>query len=69
MDVIAGIYVYISLGVMCISPDYLQNLFSGAWYDLSSSSVGVAWRSPPSSMVSMGHLNMISVYIHARISV
>jgi len=38
----AGIYVCISLGVICVSPDFLQNWLSGAWYDLSSPSIGVA---------------------------
>ena len=65
----SDIYVFISTRVMCSSPDYLQNWLSGAWYDLSSSSVGVAWRSPPISVVTMGNSDMISVCIHVRIFV
>ena len=69
MDVLVGIYVCISLGIMCISPDSLHNWFRGAGCDLSSSSVGVAWRLPPISVVTMGNSVMISVCIHVRISV
>ena len=69
MGVFACIYMCISLGGMCISPDSLQNCLSGAWYDLSSSFVGMAWKSPPISVVTMGNLDMISVCIHVRISV
>ena len=68
-DVCAGICVCVSLGVICIRPDSLQNWLSSAWYDLMSSSVGVAWRSPPMSVITMGNLVMISVCIHVRISV
>ena len=58
-----------SLGVICVSPDSLQNWLNGAWYDLISSFVGVALRSPPISVVTMGNSVMISVCIHVRISV
>ncbi len=69
MDVFAGIYVCISLGVMCSSPDSLQDWLSGAWYNFRSFSVGLAWRSPPISVVTVGNLVMISVCIHVSISV
>ena len=59
----------ISLGVICVNLDSLQNWLSGAWYDLSSSSVGVAWRSPPISVVTVGTLDVISVCIYVRISI
>ena len=68
MAVFAGIYVFISLGIICRSPDSLQNWWSGVWYDLWSFSVGVAWRSPPISVVTVEYLDMISVFIHFRIS-
>jgi hypothetical protein len=42
MDVFAGMYVCILLGVICCIPDSLQKWLSGAWYDLSSFSAGVA---------------------------
>jgi len=42
MYVLAGMYVCISLGVICCSPDSRQKLWSGAWYDLSSPLDGVA---------------------------
>ena len=69
MDVFASIYVCISVGGICVSPDSLQNWLSGEWYDLSSSSVGVDWRSPHISVVTVGNLDVISVCIHVRISV
>ena len=69
MDVFAGVYVFMYLGVICVSPDSLQNWLSGAWYDLSSPSDGVAWGSPPISVVTVGNLDMIFVCIHVRISV
>ena len=69
MNVFAGIYVYISLGVICYSHEYLQNWWSGACYDLWSFSVGVAWRSPPNIVVTVGNSDMISLLIHVRISV
>ena len=69
MDVLAGMYVSISLGVMSFKTDSVQKWWSGAWYDLSSPFDGVAWRSPPISVVTMGNLVMISVCIHVRISV
>ena len=65
----AGIYVFISLGVVCSSPDSLQNWLSGAWYVLSASSVGVVWRSTPINVVTIGYLDMISVCSHVRSSV
>ena len=69
MDILAGMYVCMSIGVICCSPDYMQKWWSGAWYDFSSPFDGVAWRSLPNSLVTMGNLVMISVYIHVRISV
>ncbi len=54
---------------MCCSPVSLQNWWSGAWYDLWYVSVGVAWRSPPISVITAGNLDVISVIIHVRISV
>ena len=69
MDVFAGIYVCMSFGVICFSPGSLQNWLSGAWYDLSSPSDGVACRSPPMSVVTVENLDMISACIHVRISV
>jgi hypothetical protein len=69
MVVFAGRYVCISLGVIFWSPDSFQNWWSGAWYDLWLFSVGVAWRSPPICVVTVGYLDMISVFIHFRISV
>ena len=69
MDVFAGIYVCISLGIICCSSVSLQNWRSGAWYDLWSFSVGVAWRSPPISVVTVRNLDIISVFIHVRIFV
>ena len=36
MDVLAGMYVCNSLGVMCYSPVSMQKLWSCGWYDLSS---------------------------------
>ena len=60
--------VYIAR-VMCCSPMSLQNWWSGAWYDLWSFSVGVAWRSPPISVVTLGNFDMISLLIHVKISV
>ena len=66
--VFAGIYVCMLLGVMCCSPDSLQNWCSGAWYDLWSFSVGVAWKYPPISVVTVGYLDMISLFIHVSIS-
>ena len=69
MDVLAGIYVCISLGVTYCSPVSMQKWWSGAWYDRWSFSVGVAWRSPPSSVVIVGNSEMISMFIHVRISV
>ena len=69
MDVLAGMYVCKLLGAMCRSPVSVQKLWSGVWYDLSSSFDGVAWRSPPISVVIVGYLVMISVCIHVRISV
>ncbi len=67
--IFAGIYVCMLLGSMCCSPDSLQNWWSGAWYDLWSFSIGVAWRSPPISVVTVGYLDMISLFIHVSISV
>ncbi len=67
--VFAGMYMCILLGVICDSPNSFQNWLSGAYYDLSSSSVGVAWKSPPISMVTVGNLDVIPVCIHVRISV
>ncbi len=61
-----GIYVCILLGVVCVSPDSLQNWLSGAWYNLSSSYVGMAWKSPPISVVTVGNLDVVSVCIHVR---
>ena len=69
IGVFAGIYVCIPLGVICFSHISLQNWMSGGWYDLSSPSVGVAWRSPPIRMVTAGNLDVISVCIHVRVSV
>ncbi len=63
MDVLAGMYVCISHGVICCSPDSMQKWWSGAWYDLSSPFDGVAWRSSPISVVTAGNLVMISVCI------
>ncbi len=68
-DVCADIYMCISLGVIYCSPVSLHHWWSRAWYDLWSFSVGVAWRSPPISVVTVGNLDMISVFIHVRISV
>ena len=42
MDVLAGMYVCISLGVVCCSPVSMQKLWSGGWYDFSSPFDGVA---------------------------
>ena len=47
----------------------MQKSWSGGWYDLSSSFDGVAWRSPPISVVIVGYLMMISVCIHDSMSV
>ena len=69
MGVLAGMYVCISLGVIDYSPDSMQKWWSGAWYDISSPFDGVAWRSPPISVVTVGNLVMISVCIHVRTSV
>ncbi len=69
MNVFAGIYMCIFLVVMCSSPDSLQNWLSGAWYDLSFAFVGVAWKSLPISVVTVGNLVMIFVCIHVSISV
>ena len=69
MDDLTGVYVCISLGVICCSPDSMQKWWSGAWYDLSSPLDEVAWRSPSISVVTVGNLVMISVCIHVRISV
>ena len=68
IDFFAGIYVSVSFGVICFSPDSMQNWLCAAWKDVSSSSFGVAWRSPPMRMVIVGNLNMISVCIHVSIS-
>ena len=69
MDALAGMYVFISQGGIRRSPEYVQKWWSGVWYDLSSPLDGVAWRSPPISVVTLGNLDMISVFIHVRISV
>ena len=69
MDVFAGVCVCISLGVICCTPEYLHNWWSGAWYDLCYFSVGVAWRSPPISVVTLENFDMMSVFIHVRTSV
>ena len=69
MDVLGGMYVCISQGVICCSPDSMQKWWSGAWYDLSPPLDGVAWRSLPISVVTMGNLVMISVCIHISIYV
>ncbi len=69
MDVLAGMYVCISKGVKRRSSDSVQKWWSAAWYDLSSPFDGVAWRSPPITVVTVGNLVMISVCIHVRISV
>ena len=61
MAVLDGMHVCNSLGVMCWSPVSVQKLWSGGWYDLSSSFDGMAWRSPPISVVTVGYLVMISV--------
>ena len=42
MDVLAGMYVCRSLGVMWCSHVSMQKLWSGGWYDLSSPTDGVA---------------------------
>ena len=47
----------------------MHKSWSGGWYDLSSSPNGVAWRSPPISVVIVGYLVMISVCIHVSMSV
>ena len=69
MDGFAGIYVCISPGIMCCSPESLHNWWSGAWYDLWSFSDRVAWKSPSISVVILGNSDMISVFIHVSISV
>ena len=68
-DDLAGIYVCMAFGVICSSPDSWQNWLIGAWYDLSSSFAGGAWRSPLMRVVTVGNLAIISVCIHVRISV
>ena len=68
MDVRAGIYVCKLFGVMWWSPAAVQKSWSGGWYDLSSPLDGVAWRSPPISVVIVGYLLMISLCIQVRMS-
>ena len=69
MDVLAGMYVCILQEVKSRSSDFVQKRWSGAWYDLSSPFDGVAWRSPPISVVTVENLVMMFVCIHVRISV
>ena len=61
-------YVCKLVRVMWWSPVAVQKSWSGGWYDLSSSFDGVAWRSPPNSVVIVWYLVMISVCIHVRMS-
>ncbi len=62
-------YVCKLMRVMGWSPVAVQKSCSGGWYDHLSSFDGVAWRSPPISVVIVGYLVMISVCIHVSMSV
>ena len=52
--VFAGICVCMSCVVICLSSDYFKNWLRGSWYDLLSPAVGVAWRSQPMMVFTVG---------------
>ncbi len=67
----AGMKVYVSLGVICVRTVVSQNwqyLLRAGWCDLSFFLSGVAWRSPPMSMVMSLWVVSMSCCIHVRTS-